>query len=444
MPVSDLTAHTYELPTCTLEVSAEVSALSPWVGRTLIKSLEFDLRCFNPDQPEAGWQIKGDRQQLEALSTAVTTYVQQLLAETSHRLTLNTAPFPWEPLKADPTADSDLEEIAPDSGEIWLQPHTLLSHQLHLGSLATETDQVELSVSQLFDLASALEAWPAEGEALPGQSRQFLSAIPIWLRSTAIAAVVVGVTTTALQLTQQPLIPTASLNQQPETTTLPPVALNPPLPPPGALVVPSPSPSSSLGANSLAQPANPSALPGNPKLTTPPEVEAGLPSSITLSPPRSLPIPPPPPIQMAPPPPLSIPAAPESSADMAPSAESENQAELRRDQAASAPLTSTFKGRANSESAFATLPQVSEVQSYFAQRWQPPAELSQTLQYSLLLNPDGSLQRVMPLTQASKIFLDRTPMPLANEPFVSPVTVQGQLVIRLVLEKSGRVQAFIQ
>jgi hypothetical protein len=84
------------------------------------------------------------------------------------------------------------------------------------------------------------------------------------------------------------------------------------------------------------------------------------------------------------------------------------------------------------------------VQSYFAQRWQPPAELSQTLQYSLVLNPDGSLQRVMPLTQASKIFLDRTPMPLANEPFVSPVTVQGQLVIRLVLEQSGRVQAFIQ
>ncbi len=442
MPVSDLTAQTYELPTCRLEVTAEVSALSRWAGRTLIKSLEFDLRCFNPDQPEAGWQIKGDRQQLEALSTAVTTYVQQLLAETSQRLTLSTAPFPWEPLKSDPTADSELEEIAPDSGEIWLQPHNLLTHQLHLGSLATETDQVELSVSQLFDLASALEAWPAE-EALPGQSRQFFSAIPIWLRSTAIAAVVVGVTTTALQLTQQPFVPTAALKQQPESTALPPVALNPPTPPPGALV-PSPVPNLNppLGANSAAQPANPSALPGNPKLTTPPGVQAESPPSITLSPPRSLPIPPPPPIKMTTPPPMPVPAAP--SVDQAPAAEPENQAELRRDRAASAPLTSTFKDKANSENAFASLPQVSEIQSYFAQRWQPPAELSQTLQYSLLLNPDGSLQRVMPLTQASKIFLDRTPMPLANEPFVSPVTVQGQLVIRLVLEKSGRVQAFIQ
>ena len=125
---------------------------------------------------------------------------------------------------------------------------------------------------------------------------------------------------------------------------------------------------------------------------------------------------------------------------MRPEIESDNQGRI----AASESLKDGVAPGAASKSLSSSLPQVGKVQAYFAQRWQPPAELPQTLEYSLILNPDGSLQRVIPLGRSAALFLDRTPMPLANEPFVSPSPDQQSTRIRLVLEKTGRVQAFLE
>ena len=84
------------------------------------------------------------------------------------------------------------------------------------------------------------------------------------------------------------------------------------------------------------------------------------------------------------------------------------------------------------------------MRSYFQQRWQPPDGLTQTLEYRLLLNADGSLQRIVPLGQFSENYLDRTNMPLMGEPFVSAARNGETPQIRLVLKPDGKVQSFLE
>lgn len=91
-----------------------------------------------------------------------------------------------------------------------------------------------------------------------------------------------------------------------------------------------------------------------------------------------------------------------------------------------------------------SIPQVAEARSFFQQRWQPPKDLTQTLEYSLQLNPDGSIQRIKPLGKASGNYIDRTGMPLLGEPFVSAVQSGGSPTIRVVLTPDGKVQTFLQ
>jgi hypothetical protein len=86
---------------------------------------------------------------------------------------------------------------------------------------------------------------------------------------------------------------------------------------------------------------------------------------------------------------------------------------------------------------------VGEVERYFRQRWQPPATLTQDIEYTLSLNPDGSIKSVTPRGQTAEIYLDRTEMPLVGEPFVSPIEGGRNTTIILVLSKDGKVQAFL-
>ena len=92
---------------------------------------------------------------------------------------------------------------------------------------------------------------------------------------------------------------------------------------------------------------------------------------------------------------------------------------------------------------FDPIPQVAEVRRYFQQRWQPPSTLTQDIEYTLSLNPDGSIKNVIPRGQTAEIYLDRTEMPLAGEPFVSPIQGGRNTTIILVLSKDGKVQAFL-
>ena len=93
-----------------------------------------------------------------------------------------------------------------------------------------------------------------------------------------------------------------------------------------------------------------------------------------------------------------------------------------------------------------TIPQVAEVRQYFQARWQPPESLKQTLEYRLTLSKDGSLERITPLGQAAKIYLDRTAMPLLGEPFVSELepSLEQNPEIRLVLSPDRTVRTFME
>jgi Domain of unknown function (DUF4335) len=240
----------YTPPTCTLEIAAQQSPLSRWMGKIALKDLRFKLSFDDPRVNDDRWiTLRGDRDQLESLSTAVNDYVQSFLTQSSAGInsggTLLAAPA-----------------TVTESG-IAIQPKGLLSHQLQLGSLATAESgaALPLSSTQLADLATALDEYAAEATSMPKLER------PVWLRQpqnwAAMAAgllVAVGLSTSVLKGLDKSSpttanAPTASssdqrLAVQPPTSPSPgfpslgnsPLAALPPgqLPPPGTLTLPSP------------------------------------------------------------------------------------------------------------------------------------------------------------------------------------------------------------
>lgn len=84
--------------------------------------------------------------------------------------------------------------------------------------------------------------------------------------------------------------------------------------------------------------------------------------------------------------------------------------------------------------------QIQQITAYFQERWQPPAELKQSLEYRLWLNADGAIERVVPLGKASQLYIDRTNIPLKGESFINSQKSQSSIV-RLLLSPDGKVQA---
>ncbi|NJR41062.1 MAG: DUF4335 domain-containing protein, partial [Leptolyngbyaceae cyanobacterium CSU_1_4] len=347
-----------------------------------------------------------------------------------------------------------------------LQPKGRLKHELHLGTLASEEATViPLTTLQLFDLANALDAYHAEALSLPSLGRpRWLKAVPAgWMQVAAAAVLVVGVSLPVVKFVTDlsaPQTPTTASTKDVEIstaqrsgdlpaplapgTTPPPLTLTPlnptvPLPPVGNPVFPAPVPGatsaptlpvpSAPGETVPVQPDTTIEIPGEPRF---PEIPRS---------PIEAPAPEVPPrlegteegteefdgaSQAAPP------SSPEISSDVANELASAGLA---------TPPDAAFGANGRSASP-ASSNQADEVKTYFQEKWQPPEGLSEPLEYRLLLNPDGSLQRILPLGDASANFLDRTNMPLLGEPFVSPTANDRQPQIRVVLEPDGKVQTF--
>lgn len=85
-----------------------------------------------------------------------------------------------------------------------------------------------------------------------------------------------------------------------------------------------------------------------------------------------------------------------------------------------------------------------EAQRYFRDRWQPPQSLTQTLEYRLLVNPDGTVAQIIPLGEQSGNYVDRTGIPLVGDPFLPPLESGQRALIRLVLNPDGTVQTFTE
>ncbi len=435
----------YTPPTCTLEILGESSPLSRWAGRPVLKQVRFRLSLDDPRLPkDEHLVVEGDRDQLETLQTVVEAYVQDCLNRAEDGLDLGMGYAIASASGRSLTADTSVA-TAPvtATSDISLHPNGALSHQLCLGSL-TPT-QIQLSTLQLFDLASALDTYADEALALPDLPRATWWQHN-WGRIAALVVLGLGVATSGIKLldgVQVATTPTgnaptssqgaSSLDQQT-------VAMQPSTVPPSGTAQSEAAPFAKpmLGSTATTSPSPTlSPVPGAPRgniANVYPYPVGQLPSSgtVLLPPPPPMNLPPPAPTTMAIPAPMptnpaaSRPAAEQNSSDMS----------LATGTARTAPR--------KSGTAFDTIPQVAEARAYFEQRWQPPNTLTQTLEYRLLLNPDGSIRQIIPLGEAAGAFIDRTAMPLVGDPFVSPIEGDRTPMLRLVLGIDGKVQVFLE
>ena len=496
MSLSNSVLRRYTPPTCTLQVVAYSSPVSRWVGRSVVKQVQFDLGLDDPRLPEEKrFRITGDGDRLEALHIAVTNYIQQLLSQSpeSFHTTFWTEAPAEDNLASSSTTDVDTtteesnfkapvnapaapEEIV--SGDrIFLKPGAGLVHQLFLGSLATTATGrvIPISTLQLFDLATALDDYAADLVALPTPSRTRTSAAPMaWANIAAVLLLGVGVSALALQIFNRSNPPQTAKNIAPRNNNSQ-VALAPaPFPtvtpaetltPPPALSSISPSPSiSSQAPRTIIVPSTPASPPASPGNTTPvpsnsistqlppqPVVVNPNPNQTTVvipvpgqkNAPNSAPVPPS--IAIVPNSTnrnANIPVANTSNSNSA-ARQSENVV-VSDNPPPAPPQLDIPPAPTPTNTAYNDVPQVAEVREYFNRRWEPPASLKQSLQYSIVLDVDGTVQLIEPYGAASRTYLDRTGMPLIGERFVSPNASGQNPRIRVLFNPDGKVQTFLE
>ena len=357
-----------------------------------------------------------------------------------------------------------------ESPRIYLQPQGLLAHRLHLGSLATESSSViTLSAIQLADLATALDDYAADAVVLPElNERSWVPTLPAWAPTAAAVLLTAGVTAGVIKTLDQPTpgLKTAVSLSNPQAAgqqAMVPgqVATGPlgvPAPP---QTVPPPPPAGAIQSDIPTVPVPNTSAPNAVALAPVPPPPAG--ANSTAAPPttnkpiasipvESAPVALAPRFESAPQleetAPASEPLPPAPTAAKLPELESARSAAASGEgaegvsaslEAAQAPTADAASG-----SAFDSIPQVAEVRSYFEERWQPPEGLTQTLEYTLLIGADGSIQRIVPLGQSAGDYIDRTGMPLVGEPFVTPIQGGKSPRVRVVLSPDGQVRTFLE
>jgi hypothetical protein len=458
------------------------SPLSRWAGQPVLKQLRFQLKLDDPKLlADEQIMLQGDREQLEALHDAVTDYVQHFLEQSSDRLELPlTAPAATQTTVtlADFAAGTYQATSSPNAAGIELRSQGLLSHELTLGSLANAISgsAIRLSSLQLFDLANALDDYAADIVALPQlqQRSGWVPSYPHWGQIAAAALLVIGVSASVAKLidgsyttisqTNAPMSSQgASSSDQKIATQIPPAVVEKTVPPIAS--------SAKLPLPTIA-PTTVPITPGQPTLNTPvqlPKNQGGVPVSpiqggqptITINPnadsgniatvPGTV-VPPaptivePPKVAVRPqqlPTELSGAASRTAAAGSRQASEAPNVAALRgAAPATTADSASVASAEPANGTAFDSLPQIAEARTYFQNRWTPPEGLNQTLEYSLAIAPNGSIQGISPLGTAAGNYLDRVGIPLVGEPFVSPLPEGRSVKIRLVLSPDGSVQTF--
>ncbi|MDJ0620782.1 MAG: DUF4335 domain-containing protein [Calothrix sp. MO_192.B10] len=292
MALSNSVIRRYTPPTCTLEVWAQNSPLSRWMGKSVLKQIRFELCFDDPRQAEAPKQfIRGDRGQLEDLCTTVTNYIQEYLQKSPSNFWVNACG--GKDTSREVSEDAQLSNVQQASqpnnkltslntqitpGNIYLKPSDRLTHNLFLGSLANQasTSVINLSVLQLFDLANALDEYSADVMALPNLNpEKSVLSFPKWAPVAAVMAIAAGLAPLTLQYarnqqkTQTAQKPAADTNQEDKISLQPTPSINfsaspnPSLNPPDSLLGP--------GINSInSQPPNPAnpATPTKPTIPT--------------------------------------------------------------------------------------------------------------------------------------------------------------------------------
>lgn len=435
----------YTPPTCTLEILGKGSVLSRWSDRPLVKQATFRLHFDDPRIPkESRVIITGDRSALDHLCHVVHTYLQGVLEPASSiplppqgRLSLLQPAAPQPPL-------------AHPSSALRLEPSGLLNHILHLGPLATEASGpvVRLSVTQLADIAEALDAYQAEAMDLPAldEPSWMSGSRGAWLKGAALLVFALGTTVSVVQY-----LPGQQVSETQSTPMEEGVALesqDAPRDRPSAATPtdPDPSdPSSSRPSLTEEDATNQRDRPGTSSEPT----SRSTPDTPAIQPPADSPE------RVAPAPsaPQQAPNAPSEplGGDGTASVESFSAADanqaprsaLPADESVESDRQTRLSAPISPGTAFDRTPQVAEARQYFQSTWSPPEELEEPLEYRLSIDSSGAVQAVTPLGQPSRDYFDQAPIPAPGQVLVSP-TDGSSLQIRVLLGPEGTVQTFLE
>ena len=475
----------YTPPTCTLELWDKRSYLSRWREEVSPKELNFVLNFDDPKLlEEQQVTLQGDLSQLEILCDVVACYAQNLLYQTVNCLTItHQSSFEDNICSAKLSSSTPLSE---ETNELnlspSLQPKGFLSHQLNLGSLETKASHsfVSLTSSQLFDLLNALKDYQEDLTILssPESSIQ-RQGIWVWTWTAVVALFAIAIPIVGPKWFDRLNSGGVSLIKSQESSeqmssfldVLPPVppppsapipslsmpqmlATRDPLPPPKKISIAVP-PSRNLSVD-IKPPTSPVLSPPSALSHTSPQLSAAnnyyqLPNQssaediLILQGSRIPAIMPSSPLTMA----ERISAIP--NIPTLPSLQSEVLVEQSPEkQIPKTPIVNPLaENYIFAESTLQTtlldaIPQVAEARQYFQQRWQPPKNLSQTLEYRLIVQSDGSLKQAVPLGKAAIVYYQKPSIPTPGSAFVSALDILENQTIRLVLSPNGRVKTFLE
>ena len=426
-------SNTYHFtpPTCTLEIIVNKSL---WLDKSVdrLKKFQFKLKFDDPRKPTIKQvTIQGNQQDLRQLQTALDRYLKNNL-QASFR------------------SDGVVSNPVETTRSPYFKSQGLTNHELFFGSLSHDSDRQNMTLGtvQLFDLVAALEAYQTKISTLKDdrQNKPERKIIPWGVGIAAVAIAAISVATIFKPQVQPEIalnedLPEAAIPELSEITppaapdsdrnTLrlkEPLASTEKLPPPPAVETPKPKPDipdpadypladvgRKTGLNDLDREnivGERSPEPIEPQNNTDTD-------SIILEKPVETTI-----SQVKP-----KPQRREINLDLGSDLSNE-------------PLEATpdlaIKNIPNQIS------QIEEVTAYFRDRWQPPADLKQSLEYRLFIRTDGSIERVVPLGKAARLYLSQTNIPIDGEQFISPVSKAESSIIRLLLNPDGRVQVFAE
>lgn len=477
----------YTPPTCILEIYQK-NSLIPWV-KSNSEQIKFQLHFDDPRLPqEEKVTLNGDHNLLGRLRDQVSEYIKQYLSQTI-----------IERQKIDNQTQLSLNSS--ENYDFLLIKTGLCHHQL-LSSLA-EKQIINLSNTQLFDLGNALENYHLESTFITTQHKEsqgkklsliasLLGLVSViggfwWWRNHQIIANK-NQTDDSLELSSEQIIPNVESLIPPsplDPSTIPPIVSpretedmqnRAKLPPPPPTLTQPPLEQNSSGiAESLPQLPSPrtTSVTTQPNQVLPPPPPPSLPPAsllpaipnannnvIAINPtPQALPQPSLPSINSLAPtspdttnfqPRLSrLPVLESSNSQSVANSDSEmnlpenqrsiNQVSINQAPNLIPPSREIEQSRLNQP--LTTNPVTQEIKQYFQAKWQPPENLTQSIEYRLLVDQNGSLMRITPIGQVANVFLDQTGMPLLGEPIMTSSLSQSA-TIRLILSPNGNVQTF--
>ncbi|MEM8642815.1 MAG: DUF4335 domain-containing protein [Cyanobacteria bacterium P01_G01_bin.54] len=445
----------FHFSSCSLIVRARRSLFSLWQPAAWRRSLRWELR-FSPLTAEAQTSVlKGDEHQLQQLHQVVNQYLTTTLLARPDTVQLPLLAPGTKIIKPQPTGSNPAPTSTPTPVPT-LVLRGLLAHELICGPLVSNQPQLLLGATQLADLALALDTYAqAQATQTLWASQSQRPWKPIALGSLALALLAI-LSSLYWQRSRAPVLSVTPINET-AVADNPEVVPPTPLPTPTLLETPE-LPGDLAGLGPLKPPSGVN-LPNRP---LPPHNNAAIRSvpssgsgtSISATPRGESEVAPESSTTVggsAPQVPVLPPLYADSASagnDLLPDAVAESAiATLDQDMLiALEPGSSNPAPRERGEDNAAApsaqqpaLPQVQEVQQYFAQRSPSGILPTDGVRYRLTIGAAGTLVRLRPLDATSTESLRHLAMPRLGEPFVSPLVGHRQAEIQLRIQPDGQV-----